>query len=95
MGENEYGCLGMVDTKPRNIPCMVPFFEDKKIIDICCGDKFSVVIAEVYDFNEEEQVKYSNKRIGAKNSAKMISDIKSTKQDIIGIRKSIADMVNV
>ena len=85
----------MVDTKPRNIPCMVPFFEDKRIVDICCGDRFSVVIAEVYDFNEEEQVKYSNKKVGAKNSVKMIADVKSTKQDIITNRKSFADMVNV
>lgn len=74
---------------------MVPFFEDKRIVDICCGDKFSVVIAEVYDFNEEELLKYSNKKVGAKNSVKMIADVKSTKQDIMTNRRCIADLVNV
>lgn len=74
---------------------MVPFFEDKRIVDIACGDKFSVVIAEVYDFNEEEQLKYSRKRVGAKNSVRMIADVKSTKQDIMTTRKSFADMVNL
>lgn len=75
MGDNENGCLGMIHTKPVNIPCMIPHFEDKRIIDIACGDRFSVVIAEVYDFNEEEQLKYQNKKVGAKNSVRMIADV--------------------
>jgi hypothetical protein len=57
-GENKYGCLGTQDGKPRNKPSLVPFFDNKRIIDFACGDKFSVVIAETFDLTPEEEKKY-------------------------------------
>jgi alpha-tubulin suppressor-like RCC1 family protein len=50
MGENTHGCLGTTDIKHRTIPQLNNFFESKRIIDMACGDKFSVVIAESFEF---------------------------------------------
>jgi hypothetical protein len=36
----------------------VPFFDNKRIIDFACGDKFSVVIAETFDLSPVEDKKY-------------------------------------
>ena len=57
-GENTYGCLGTSDNKPRFKPSLIPFFDNKRIIDFACGDKFSVVIAETFDLTPEEEKNY-------------------------------------
>ena len=46
-GEGTLGCLGFGDGRKKMMPIILPFFEGKKIIDVGCGDNFSVVIAEV------------------------------------------------
>lgn len=46
-GEGNLGCLGFGDNRKKMVPVMHPFFEGKRIIDVTCGDSFTVVIAEV------------------------------------------------
>lgn len=45
-GDGKNGSLGLGDTKKRMSVCPISFFEDKRVIDVSCGDRFSVVIAE-------------------------------------------------
>lgn len=47
-GQGAEGCLGFGDGKKRLSVCPISFFENKRCIDVACGDKFTVVIAEVY-----------------------------------------------
>jgi hypothetical protein len=47
-GDGRGGCLGFGDAKKRLSVCPLTFFEDKRCIDVSCGDKFTVVIAEVF-----------------------------------------------
>lgn len=47
-GKGEEGCLGFGDGKKRLSVCPITFFENKRCIDVACGDKFTVVIAEVF-----------------------------------------------
>lgn len=51
-GEGAEGCLGFGDGKKRLSVCPISFFDNKRTIDVACGDRFTVVIAEV--FPEEE-----------------------------------------
>lgn len=47
-GDGNLGCLGFGDNRKKMIPTLHPFFEsNKRIIDVACGDSFTVVIAEV------------------------------------------------
>jgi len=46
-GEGTYGCLGSGDNRKKMMPHPSPFFEGKRIVDVACGDFFTVVIAEV------------------------------------------------
>ena len=65
-GDGERGSLGFGDGKKRQQPCEMTFFKNKRVIDVSCGDKFTVVIAEVegnpletikHDFNEDGLLK--------------------------------------
>ena len=57
-GENSKGNLGTGDTKKKLSPLSVPFFSNKRVIDVACGDQFSVVIAEVYNIDKDEEAAY-------------------------------------
>jgi len=46
-GEGTSGCLGFGDNRKKMIPSPLLFFEGKRIIDVACGDSFTVVIAEI------------------------------------------------
>lgn len=48
-GDGTFGCLGFGDNKRRSIPQVLPFFDNprRKVIDVSCGDQFTVVIALV------------------------------------------------
>jgi len=46
-GDNKRGCLGFIDGKKRCQPQQIPFFYCKRVIDVACGENFTVVIAEV------------------------------------------------
>ena len=48
-GEGQYGCLGFGDNRKRLSIQSITAFDDKRVIDVSCGDRFTVVIAEVYD----------------------------------------------
>ena len=52
MGENRNGCLGTNDIKKRINPGPINFFDDKRIIDFACGDRFSIIIAEVFEIEK-------------------------------------------
>lgn len=54
-GNNNNGCLGLGDDEARVAPAFISFFGNKRIIDFTCGDKFSVVIAEVYEMTPAEE----------------------------------------
>jgi hypothetical protein len=56
-GEGEMGSLGFGDGKKRASIVPISFFEDKRVIDVACGEKFTVVIAEVYNSKLMETVK--------------------------------------
>ena len=47
-GDGKGGCLGLGDVKNRLSVCPISFFEDKRCIDVSCGDRFTVIIAEVF-----------------------------------------------
>ena len=46
-GDGQLGCLGLGDGRKKTIPVAIRFFEGKTVIDVGCGDNFTVVIAEV------------------------------------------------
>lgn len=46
-GESKLGCLGSIDTRGRATPSYVSFFQNKRVLDVSCGELFTVVIAEV------------------------------------------------
>ena len=48
-GDNNFGCLGFGDPKRRAVPSPIPFFENPNmnVVDISCGDAFTVVIASL------------------------------------------------
>jgi alpha-tubulin suppressor-like RCC1 family protein len=59
-GEGEKGCLGLGDSNNRIFPVPISFFEDKRVIDVSCGERFTVVIAEIYEEdNLIKQAEYS------------------------------------
>ena len=69
-GEGDKGCLGYGDGRKRLMPTPMSFFENKRVIDVACGDKFTVVIAEVegdplerikHDFSEDGLLKKQSK----------------------------------
>jgi alpha-tubulin suppressor-like RCC1 family protein len=53
-GEGAEGCLGFGDGKKRLSVCPISFFETKRVIDVACGDRFTVVIAEVFPDRKRE-----------------------------------------
>ena len=53
-GEGDQGCLGFGDGKKRLSVCPISFFENKRVVDVACGDKFTVVIAEVFPDRKRE-----------------------------------------
>ena len=62
LGANPKGNLGTGETKKKLTPFKVPFFMNKRVIDVACGDKFSVIIAEVYDIDHSQEQKYFEHR---------------------------------
>ena len=46
-GEGTFGCLGFGDNRRKMMPTQPSFFEGKKIVDVACGDSFTVIIAEI------------------------------------------------
>jgi alpha-tubulin suppressor-like RCC1 family protein len=46
-GDGEKGCLGLGDGNPRPVIIPITYFESRRVIDIACGDKFTVILAEV------------------------------------------------
>jgi alpha-tubulin suppressor-like RCC1 family protein len=52
-GEGSKGCLGFGDGKKRFSPTPLSFFDNKRVIDVSCGELFSVIIAEVEGDPEE------------------------------------------
>ena len=49
VGENTNGCMGTGDNKYRIVPWRNLFFENKRVVDVACGDRFTVVIAETFN----------------------------------------------
>lgn len=43
-GDGSYGCLGFGDNKRRATPCFLQGFDDRKVIDVACGDCFTCLI---------------------------------------------------
>lgn len=43
-GKNDYGQLGLGNTKDQYFPTKIPFFEEAKIEKIRCGENFSFVL---------------------------------------------------
>jgi alpha-tubulin suppressor-like RCC1 family protein len=79
-GEGQHGCLGFGDTKRRPVPQQLTFFDTNKrrVIDIACGQKFTVVVAlvaagQVEESEENKTFDYTNFQIQAQ-------DIKSPRE---------------
>ena len=62
LGANSTGNLACGDTKKKMIPSKVQPFQNKRVIDVACGDRFSVIIAEVYDLHQDQEQKYFEQR---------------------------------
>mmetsp|Transcript_2994 Transcript_2994/g.2582 ORF Transcript_2994/g.2582 Transcript_2994/m.2582 type:complete len:122 (-) Transcript_2994:950-1315(-) len=45
-GDDSQGCLGHREVKNRDNPTLVSEIEDKKIIDVSCGEKFTTCIVQ-------------------------------------------------
>lgn len=57
-GDGSKGCLGFGDGKRRFQPLPLPFFYNKRVIDVACGESFTVVIAEIEGDPEEKNKWY-------------------------------------
>lgn len=95
-GENKNGCLGTNDGKNRIVPQLSNYFSDKRIVDMSCGNGFSVVVAETYDMVDEERNKYFlslKDRIANVENAKEFKrqEINSIKRDVRTARKFISE----
>ena len=69
-GEATYGCLGFGDNRKKVVPVLLPFFDGKRVIDVSCGDCFTVVIAEVdpdHKLKEHKVFEAKDLENGAKN----------------------------
>ena len=96
-GEGEKGCLGYGDGRKRMMPTPMSFFENKRVIDVSCGDKFTVVIAEVegdplerakHEFSEEGLLKKTH-RYGMTQKFSLLPEaddgrLKSVRQPLCG-----------
>ena len=99
-GENTNGALGLGDNKNRLTLQPLTFFENKRIIDLCCGDKFSVVICETYNLAPEEESKYFHSlqaklqnAVGGQRAE--LQKMYSTKMSIETTRQTIFDQKGV
>ena len=54
-GNNTLGNLGTGDTHTRHEMTFINFFNNKRVIDVACGDQFTIVIAEVYDMDRIDE----------------------------------------
>ena len=61
-GDNAKGNLGTGDVSTRQQMTFINFFYNKRVIDVACGDQFTVVIAEVYDLDKDKETLYFKKR---------------------------------
>jgi alpha-tubulin suppressor-like RCC1 family protein len=52
-GDGKGGCLGLGDGNRRLSVVPISFFQNKRAIDVACGDRFTVVIAELEDNAEK------------------------------------------
>ena len=72
------------------------FFDNKRVIDFACGNKFSIVIAETFDLTKDEEQLYfkslKSKLSEVGKKQKEVKKMVSTKMDIFNPRKSICDM---
>ena len=97
-GDNRNGCLGIGDAKRRCHLTQVTYFRNKRVIDVACGDAFTVVIAELYNLNDEQEMRYfdvSKNNLNAKISKvqqkmnQQEQKLYSLKMDINTARESI------
>jgi alpha-tubulin suppressor-like RCC1 family protein len=51
-GKNNFGQLGHGDTKLRNIPTKVDFFDKQNILQIACGDNHCLALEGKFIFIE-------------------------------------------
>jgi alpha-tubulin suppressor-like RCC1 family protein len=56
-GEGSHGCLGLGDGKKRIGVTSITHFDELRVVDVACGDKFTVVIAMA--LKKEDKVKIS------------------------------------
>ena len=59
-GDGKFGCLGLSDNKRRATPVQLSYFEGQKVIDVSCGDQFTVFIVEVpeeFNFGDDQLIK--------------------------------------
>ena len=95
-GASTLGCLGSVDQRGRATPGYVSFFQNKRVIDVSCGELFTVVIAEV-EGDPNAEVKKEFDEFGKlikkpkKNMMERILQIRKDAKDdrLVTIRKPI------
>lgn len=78
-GEGDQGCLGFGDGKKRLSVCPISFFENKKVVDVACGDKFTVVIAEVFRDRKRE---INLKVFGHENASELAREFQAKLQGL-------------
>ena len=88
-GDGKGGCLGLGDSKKRLSVCPITFFEDKRCIDVACGDGFTVVIAEVFPEKTESQEE-TEKQFDLQHQFKMrLQRIKQESNNLKSVRKPL------
>lgn len=98
-GDNHSGCLGLTDSaKFKKTPRRNFFFVNKRIIDIACGNGFSVVIAESFNLTMEQSKEYfayqemqmskSKKRVMAVSSGSIKKRYKALNTDKVHIKNT-------
>lgn len=83
--------MGTQDISFRNQPWLNSFFDNKRVIDIAAGDKFSVVVAETFDLTKEEEDELFGKKNESKISA--VSRVGGTAAGIAGAFNSTKRLV--
>lgn len=81
-GEGKGGCLGLGDGTRRLSVVPISFFQNKRVIDVACGDRFTVVIAE---FDEEtEKQEHHSVSLMRKPAIRREVNVKANRRPLLG-----------
>lgn len=73
-GANDHGQLGLGDTDPQKDACSVDALNDRKIVSLCAGKDFMMVIGAGEDANKDEPYEEEYEEIESEEEAEIIEE---------------------